>query len=54
MSYHDGFEDAAELSLSEVRNSKSVTEAIDRLNDILSLVKEDKFDRIKKMLFTLK
>jgi len=54
MSYQDGFEDAVELSLSEVRKSNSIAETIDRLNEILQLVKEDKFERIRTMLFSLK
>jgi len=50
MSYNDGFEDALELCLKEVTKAKVIDEAIRQIKYILGLVKEDKFDRIKKML----
>lgn len=50
MSYQDGFEDATELCLKEITKAKGMEEAIRQIRYILGLVKEDKFDRIKKML----
>jgi len=50
MSYKEGFEDAMELCISESEDVASKKNALERMKYILTLVKEDKFDRLKKEL----
>ena len=50
LSYAEGFEDAVELCLHELKKAKDLHEIEDRLREIIELVKERKFDRIKNML----
>lgn len=50
MSYRDGFEDAIELCIAESEDSNDKEKALEKMKDLLVLVKEDKFDRLKKML----
>ena len=50
MSYQDGFEDAVELCIAETEDSNDKVKALEKLKDLLVLVKEQKFDRLKKML----
>lgn len=54
MSYQEGFEDSLELCLDEVKGSNNKEEAIQRIQYLLGLVKEHKFDRIKQMIGALK
>jgi hypothetical protein len=54
LSYRDGFEDSLELCLEEVNKAKGKQDALQRLQYLLGLVKERKFDRIKEMLGALK
>ena len=51
--YKRGFEDSVELCLSEVSKAKSLEEARKRLEEIWSLIKEDKIERIKRMLWLI-
>jgi len=53
MSYREGFEDATEMCLKELNDAKSKAQAASKIQYLLSLVKADKFDRIKQMLGTL-
>lgn len=53
MSYRDGFEAATELCLKELNEADSKEKASEKLQYILSLVKEDKLEKIKQMLGTL-
>lgn len=50
MTYQDGFEDATELCLSEIKWAKTKTDAQQKVMYLLGLVKEQKFGKIKKML----
>jgi hypothetical protein len=50
MSYQEGFEDAIELCIAESEDSPSKEQALAKMHELLVLVKEDKFDRLKKML----
>lgn len=50
MSYAEGFEDGVELCIAESEDAGTKTEALAKLRDLLVLVKEDKFDRLKRML----
>jgi len=52
--YEEGFEDAVQLCLTELKKSNRKKEAVSRLEYILGLVMEHKFDRIKQMLGVLK
>jgi hypothetical protein len=54
MSYQEGFEDALELCLSEVKKSNTKKDALSRLNYLLGLIKEHKLDRVKQMIGALK
>jgi hypothetical protein len=54
MSYQEGFEDAAELCLDEVKKSNDKSEAADRIKELIELVKQNKFDRIRHMLGALR
>jgi len=51
MSYEQGFEDAVELCIAETEEATDKVKAIERMRDILVLVKENKFERIKCMLW---
>jgi hypothetical protein len=48
--YQEGFEDSLELCLTEVKNSNSKKDAIERIRYLLGLVKEHKFDRLREMI----
>ena len=50
MSYQQGFEDAVELCIAETEDSSDKGKVLEKLKDLLVLVKEEKFDRLKKML----
>ncbi len=50
MSYSEGFEDALELCMAETSDANSKENALKKMRELLVLVKEDKFDRLKKML----
>lgn len=50
MSYRDGFEDAVEFCIAETEDSNGKQQALEKMEEILLLVKEDKLDKIKKML----
>jgi hypothetical protein len=54
MSYQEGFEDAAELCLDELKKANDKVEAAERIKDLLELVKQNKFDRIRHMLGALR
>ena len=54
LSYREGFEDSLELCLEEVDKSNGKQETLQRIRYLLGLVRERKFDRIKKMLSALK
>jgi len=53
LSYAEGFEDATELCLHEVEKAKDLEDAKRRIQKIIQLVKERKFERIKSMLALL-
>ena len=53
MSYAEGFEDAIELCLHEIRECDCVDKARMKIELLSGLVKERKFDRIKSMLLSL-
>jgi hypothetical protein len=50
LSYQEGFEDAIELCLAESEDCLSKEAALEKMRDLLVLVKEQKFDRLKRML----
>ena len=52
-SYGRGQEDAFELCLYELNRSKSLDEARRRIEEILGLVKEDKIERLRQMLWMI-
>ncbi len=54
MSYQEGFEDALELCLLEVKKPKTRKDALERIRYFLGLVKEHKFVRIREMIGVLK
>jgi hypothetical protein len=54
LSYQEGFEDAAELCLDEARRANDKGEIIQRIESLLELVKQRKFDRIRHMLGALR
>lgn len=51
MSYERGFEDAIELCIGETEDAADKVNAIHKMREILVLVKENKFERIKRMLW---
>ena len=53
VSYRDGFEDAVELCIAETEDAVSKKSALKKMRDILVLVKEDKFERLKRMLWQI-
>lgn len=50
-SYRRGWEDAIELCLYELERAKSLEEAGQKIKELLGLVKEDKIERLKEMLW---
>ena len=54
MRYRDSFEDALELCLAEVANAETKNKATAKLEEWLGLVKEDKLERLKQMLWLIK
>jgi len=50
MSYQRGFEDAVELCLMEIEKTENIEEIRRRIQYLLGLVKEHKFDQIKQRL----
>ena len=50
LSYTEGFEDAIELCIAETEDSGDKGKALAKMKDLLVLIKEEKFDRLKKML----
>jgi len=50
MSYEQGFEDCAELCYTEADEGKDKDDVMKRLRYIVGLVKQKKFDRLKRML----
>lgn len=48
--YAEGFEDAVELCIAETEDALDRRKALAKMRDVLVLVKEQKFDRLKKML----
>jgi len=52
-SYRRGFEDAVELCLAELNDSNILEKAKKRLEEVLSLIKEDKIERLKRMLWMI-
>ena len=53
MSYEEGFEDAVELCMDEVERAPDNQAVVQWLKYILGLVKEHKFERVKRMLGSL-
>ena len=52
--YEEGFEDALQLCHVEIKKSKRKKDALSRVEYLIGLVMEHKFDRIKQMLGALK
>lgn len=50
MSYQNGFEDAVELCLSEILESKSNEEAIKKIKHLLGIMKSNKFESIRQKI----
>jgi len=50
LDYAEGFEDAVELCIAETEDSIDRKKALVKMKDVLVLVKEQKFDRLRKML----
>ena len=53
-SYRVGFEAALDLCIAEVRQSKSKEVALAKLFEFRDLVKDDKIERVKEMLWNIK
>jgi hypothetical protein len=53
-SYRIGFEAAIELSINEIRHSETKEIALAKLYEFMSLVKDDKIERVKEMLWAIK
>jgi len=54
VTYRDGFEDALELCLAEVSNAETKEKAVVKMEEWLGLIKEDKLERLKRMLWMIK
>jgi len=52
--FEEGFEAALQLCYSELQKSNSKKDALGRLEYLIGLVMEHKFDRIKQMLGAIK
>jgi hypothetical protein len=53
-SYRIGFEAALDLCIAEVRQSESREVALAKLFEFRDLVKDDKIERVKEMLWNIK
>jgi hypothetical protein len=53
-SYRVGFEAALELCMAETSQSESRAGALAKMAEFLGLVKEDKIERLKEMLWNIK
>lgn len=53
-SYRVGFEAALDLCIAEVRQSESREVALAKLFEFRDLVKDDKIERVKEMLWNIK
>jgi hypothetical protein len=53
-SYRVGFEAAIELCIAETMQSDSRERALAKMAEFLGLVKEDKVERLKEMLWNIK
>jgi hypothetical protein len=53
-SYRVGFEAALDLCIAEVRQSESKEVALAKLFEFRDLVKDDKIERVKEMLWNIK
>jgi len=49
--YRRGFEDAVELCLASINETENLEDARERIQEYLSLIKEDKIERLKKSLW---
>jgi len=50
LSYQNGFEDAVELCIAETEDAKTKKDALGKMDEILTLIKENKLHQIKVML----
>lgn len=53
-SYRIGFEAAIELCMAETLQSESKKKALAKMAEFLGLVKDDKVERLKEMLWNIK
>ena len=53
-SYRIGFEAAIELCINEIRQSETKEIALAKIYEFMSLVKDDKIERVKEMLWAIK
>lgn len=53
-SYRHGFEAALELCITEVSEADTREKALVKMTEFLQLVKEDKIERLKEMLWCIK
>mgnify|MGYP000097142048 CR=1 FL=1 len=51
--FNHAFEDAIELCLDVTSKAKNIEDAKQRIQEILSLVKEDKLERLKRALWMI-
>ena len=49
--YRRGFEDAVEFCLASINETGKLEDARERIEEYLSLIKEDKIERLKKSLW---
>ena len=54
LAYNRGFEDALELCLADLEKTKTLEEAREKVRCYLGLVKENKLERLRKMLWIAK
>jgi hypothetical protein len=53
-SYRHGFEAALELCITETTEAKTKEKALAKMAEFLGLVKEDKMERLREMLWKVK
>ena len=53
-SYRHGFEATLELCLAEIRLSGNKEQYLEKMGEFLELVKEDKIDRLREMIWNIK
>lgn len=54
VSYRHGFEATLELCVAEIRQCENKEQYLEKIGEFLELIKEDKIDRLREMIWNIK